>query len=75
MIGCAPGITSNPLLFKFSRQRAVFVSSRSRSDVSASSMSNTFSEAATIGGATALLNRYGRLRCRNRSTIGLRAAV
>jgi len=57
---------------KIFRVRFEFVRAGS---VDALRISSAFKQAATIGGATVLENKYGRERCRRRSTICLRPLV
>src|SRR5213592_1791379 len=74
-IGCTPGLIVRPRSVTASRKYFVFSSSLSRSSVDAVRISSAFKHAATIGGATVLENKYGRERCRKRSTICLRPLV
>ena len=57
-----------------SRKKRVLDSNLSRRAVESDSISRTLSDAAAIGGASELENRYGRERCRSRATISLAPA-
>src|SRR3977135_1063284 len=74
-IGCAPDLIVRPRSVRASRKYFVFSSSLSRSSVDALSNSSAFNDAATTGGAMVLENKYGRERCRKRSTITFRELV
>ena len=57
------------------RKRSVLARSWARSSPPLSSSSSALSDAATIGGASVLENRYGRERWRSSATISPRALV
>ena len=56
-IGCEPGSRSNPAAVMPARNRDAAVITRSRRSADSASRSSTVRDAATIGGATELLNR------------------
>src|SRR5437667_1726786 len=74
-IGCTPGLMVKPRSLSAARKYFVFSSSLSRNSVDALSSSSAFRLAATTGGAMVFENKYGRERCRKRSTISLRPLV
>ena len=69
MIGWVPTLISKPALVISSLKKLVLFSNLSRRTVDEESISNAFSPAATIDGASVLEKRYGRDLCLNRSII------